>query len=55
MSSEEEIRMDTSAVGGIPCYKEELTTGKVIRNFKKAVPGAEVYVFDNNQPIKRQR
>jgi len=32
----------------VPCYQEELTIGKVIADFKKALPEAVVYVFDNN-------
>ena len=32
----------------IPCYNEELTIGKVVRDFRAEVPDAEIYVFDNN-------
>src|SRR5580698_7005600 len=32
----------------IPCYQEEKTIGQVVRDFKQALPGAEIYVFDNN-------
>lgn len=32
----------------IPCYNEEKTVGKVIRDFRSHVPAAEIYVFDNN-------
>lgn len=32
----------------IPCYNEELTIKKVIRDFKKALPKADIYVYDNN-------
>ncbi|MCH3942340.1 MAG: glycosyltransferase [Atopobiaceae bacterium] len=32
----------------IPCYNESLTVGKVIDDFKAALPGAAVYVYDNN-------
>lgn len=32
----------------IPCYNEELTIGKVIRNFREELPAADIYVFDNN-------
>jgi glycosyltransferase involved in cell wall biosynthesis len=31
----------------IPCYNEEITIGKVIGQFKQALPSAEIYVFDN--------
>jgi glycosyltransferase involved in cell wall biosynthesis len=32
----------------IPCYQEELTIGKVVRDFRKELPDAEIYVYDNN-------
>lgn len=32
----------------IPCYNEELTVGKVVDDFKQALPHAEIYVYDNN-------
>ena len=32
----------------IPCYNEELTIGKVIRDFRAELPEADIYVFDNN-------
>jgi len=32
----------------IPCYNEELTIANVVRQFQAALPGAEIYVFDNN-------
>ncbi len=32
----------------IPCYNEEKTIGKVIRDAKAALPEAVVYVYDNN-------
>ena len=32
----------------IPCYNEEITIAKVIGDFQKALPGAEIYVYDNN-------
>ncbi len=32
----------------IPCYQEEKTIGKVVRDFKRVLPQAAVYVFDNN-------
>jgi glycosyltransferase involved in cell wall biosynthesis len=31
----------------IPCYNEERTVGKVIRDFRAQLPGAAIYVFDN--------
>lgn len=32
----------------IPCYNEELTISKVIQDFKKELPDAYIYVYDNN-------
>lgn len=32
----------------IPCYNEEKTIGKVVRDVKEALPDAVVYVYDNN-------
>lgn len=32
----------------IPCYNESLTISKVIADFKKAIPMADIYVYDNN-------
>lgn len=32
----------------IPCYNEAATIAKVVRDFRKALPKAKVYVFDNN-------
>lgn len=32
----------------IPCYNESKTVSKVIKDFKKALPEADIYVYDNN-------
>ena len=32
----------------IPCYNEELTIGKVVKDFKEKLPSADIYVCDNN-------
>lgn len=32
----------------IPCYNEELTIYKVIKDFRRELPNAEIYVYDNN-------
>ena len=32
----------------IPCYNEALTIGKVVDDFKVALPEATIYVYDNN-------
>ena len=32
----------------IPCYNEEKTVEKVVRDFKAVLPEAVIYVYDNN-------
>lgn len=32
----------------VPCYNEELTVGKVVDDFRRELPEATVYVYDNN-------
>lgn len=32
----------------IPCYNEAKTIEKVVKDYKKALPDAEIYVYDNN-------
>ena len=32
----------------IPCYQEALTIGKVIADFRRELPDARIYVYDNN-------
>jgi glycosyltransferase involved in cell wall biosynthesis len=32
----------------IPCYNEEPTVARVVERFREELPGARVYVFDNN-------
>lgn len=39
--------MDTIAVL-IPCYNESKTVGKVVTDFKRVLPNAVIYVYDNN-------
>ena len=36
----------------IPCYNEEKTIKKVVEDFKKELPEAKVYVYDNNSKDK---
>jgi len=36
----------------VPCYNEELTIGSVIDSFSSALPGAIVYMYDNNSTDK---
>ncbi len=32
----------------IPCYNEETTIAKVVKDFKRELPDADIYVYDNN-------
>ncbi|MEI7899620.1 MAG: glycosyltransferase family 2 protein [bacterium] len=32
----------------LPCYNEEMTLSKVIRDFKRELPDADIWVYDNN-------
>ena len=32
----------------IPCYNEAVTIGKVVDDFKRVLPDADIYVYDNN-------
>ena len=32
----------------IPCYNEAVTIGEVVTDFRRALPDATIYVFDNN-------
>ena len=43
----EECMQDTIAVL-IPCYNEAVTIGKVVDDFKRVLPEADIYVYDNN-------
>lgn len=36
----------------IPCYNEETTIEKVIKDFKKELPEADIYVYNNNSKDK---
>jgi glycosyltransferase involved in cell wall biosynthesis len=36
----------------IPCYNEAKTIAKVVSDYKKALTGAEIYVYDNNSSDK---
>ena len=44
----------------VPCLNEEITIGKVVDDFRRVLPQAAIYVFDNNSTdrtaeIARQR
>ena len=36
----------------IPCYNEEITVAKVINDFRRELPEADIYVYDNNSKDK---
>ena len=36
----------------VPCYNEELTVEKVVKDFKEYLPEADIYVYDNNSTDK---
>ena len=38
----------------IPCYNEEKTIAKVVRDFKKILPEATIYVYNNNSTDKTE-
>ena len=53
MTLEDYINLDAIRQGEgvavlIPCYNEALTVGKVVDDFRAAMPKADVYVYDNN-------
>ena len=49
MTEAEEIICRGSGVAVIiPCYNEAVTIGKVVDDFRRVLPEAAVYVYDNN-------
>lgn len=44
--------MDKKIAVLIPCYNEEMTIKKVILDFKKELPKADIYVYNNNSRDK---
>ena len=36
----------------VPCYNEEMTVGKVVGEFARALPGAQILVYGNNSTDK---
>ena len=39
----------------IPCYNEGLTIGNVVRDYRQALPDADIYVYDNNSTDETAR
>src|SRR6516225_3291212 len=48
MSSASDIRREERIAVLIPCYNEAAAIGKVVLDFRKSLPEAEIYVYDNN-------
>jgi glycosyltransferase involved in cell wall biosynthesis len=49
------LQNDATIAVLIPCYNEENTIGVVIDDFKRQVPAAVIYVFDNNSTDESRR
>src|ERR1700761_210664 len=32
----------------VPCFNEEAAVGRVVADFRQALPSADIYVYDNN-------
>ncbi len=48
MSAPETESVDGTIAVIIPCYNEAMTIAKVIDDFKREMPQADIYVYDNN-------
>ena len=46
MSKSQIAGLDIAVI--LPCHNEAAAISDVVRDFRKAVPGAEIYVYDNN-------
>ncbi len=46
--AEEAVRLGEGVAVLIPCYNEEITVGKVVDDFRRVLPQASIYVYDNN-------
>ena len=44
----EAVRRGAGVAVIVPCYNEAVTIGKVVDDFKRVMPEADVYVYDNN-------
>lgn len=47
--------MEASVAVVIPCFNESAAIGDVVRSFRAALPGARIYVFDNNSSDDTKR
>lgn len=48
IKSEKGIKMEGKIAVLIPCYNESKTIEKVVKDYKAALPEADIYVYDNN-------
>lgn len=48
----EDARREMRIAVLIPCYNEAQTIERVVKGFKKSLPGATIYVYDNNSADK---
>ncbi|MDF1634213.1 glycosyltransferase [Mycoplana sp. MJR14] len=46
MSDSSQLPLDVAVL--LPCYNEAQTIGAVVSGFREALPGARIYVYDNN-------
>lgn len=46
--SEKNMKKDKKIAVLIPCYNESKTIEKVVKDYKKVLPEADIYVYDNN-------
>jgi len=47
-------KMTAQIAVAIPCYNEEAAITKVVRDFRRVLPDAQIYVFDNNSTDRSQ-
>jgi glycosyltransferase involved in cell wall biosynthesis len=47
-NSERAVQSSPQVAVIIPCYNEAAAIGKVVRDFREALPHAEIFVYDNN-------
>ena len=47
-------RQDPSIAVILPCYNEGAAIDTVVADFRRALPGATVYVYDNNSTDEPQ-
>lgn len=48
LAAEPEIPSDLRVAAIVPCFNEAIAIGKVVDDLRAAVPGMDIYVYDNN-------